>query len=85
MRVFERSAEIMNEKEINKRNDDETMINNFSDVLLPSIASVAKNINYSFFSLHNNSLTSYGDFKIPQNASKNIKIFNGKIFALVRI
>ncbi|XP_029179226.1 uncharacterized protein LOC114946743 isoform X1 [Nylanderia fulva] len=80
--VFERSAEIVDEKEVNKKNNAETMTNDFSDVLLPSIASVAKNKNYSIFSLHNNSLTSYGDFKIPQNASKNIKIFNEKIFAL---
>ncbi|KAL6446330.1 hypothetical protein ACFW04_001137 [Cataglyphis niger] len=82
--VFERSAEIMDE---NKRNnDDETMADDFSDILLPSVeTTVAKNfINYSIFSLraHNNSLTSYGDIKIPQNASKNSKAFNGKILAL---
>ncbi|CAL1673937.1 unnamed protein product [Lasius platythorax] len=83
-RLFERSAEIMDEKETN--NDDETMTNDYSDVLLPSVASaVAKNmIKYPIFSLRNNTLTraSYGDFRIPQNASKNSKAFNGKIFAL---
>lgn len=64
------------------------MADDFSDILLPSVeTTVAKNfINYSIFSLraHNNSLTSYGDIKIPRNASKNSKAFNGKILALVR-
>ncbi|XP_029673060.1 uncharacterized protein LOC115241436 [Formica exsecta] len=81
-RVFERSAEIMDENKTN--NDDETM--DFSDVLLPSVeTTVAKNfINYSIFSLRarNNSLTSYGDIIIPQNASINRKAFNRKILAL---
>ncbi|XP_070154402.1 uncharacterized protein [Polyergus mexicanus] len=77
-----RSAEIMDENKTN--NDDETM--DFSDVLLPSVeTTVARNfINYSVFSLRarNNSLTSYGDIKIPKDALKNSKAFNGKILVL---
>lgn len=80
--MFKRSAEIMN---ANINNEDEIMADEFSDVLLPSIKpTVTKNIaNYSIYSLRNN-LTSYGDIKILQNVSKDIKT-NGEIFAIVRL
>ncbi|XP_072759242.1 uncharacterized protein [Anoplolepis gracilipes] len=72
VRVFKRSAEIIDKKK-KRNNDDEIMSNNFSDVLFPSVEStVAKNIiNYSSFSSSNNTLTSYGGIKFPQSTSKN--------------
>lgn len=72
--VFERSAEIMDEKKKIINNEDEIMADDFSDVLLPSVKlTVAKNIaNYSILTRE-----SYG-------ASKDIKTFNEKIFTIVR-
>lgn len=71
--MFERSAEIMD----TRRSNDEIMADNFSDTSLSSRESTAtidkKIIN---FVLHNNSLMSYGEFKILPNN----KVFNGKMY-----
>ncbi|XP_071626964.1 uncharacterized protein [Temnothorax longispinosus] len=68
--LFERSAEIVD----SRRNNDEIMADDFSDISLSSresTATIDKNI--INFVLHNNSLMSYGEFKILPNVS-NINI-----------
>ncbi|XP_018313581.1 uncharacterized protein [Mycetomoellerius zeteki] len=76
-RKFERSAEIMDPR----RNNDE-ITDNFSDISLSkreSTAGIDKN-NINHFVLRNNSLISYGEFKILSNFS-NIKEQQQKIQA----
>lgn len=66
--LFERSAEIMD-----SRSNDEIITDNFSDTLFSpheSSATIDKKMINS--DLHNNSLMSYGEFKILSN----IKVFN---------
>lgn len=72
--VFKRSADMDP-----KRNNDEIRTDDFSDILFSSRESTAAENIINYFNLHNNSLISYGEFKILPNAS-NIKIFNQKVF-----
>lgn len=60
-----------------KRSNDEIIADNFSDISLSSresSATIDKKIINSV--LHNNSLMSYGEFKILSN----IKVFNEKMY-----
>lgn len=70
--LFERSAEIMD----SRRSNDEIIADNFPDISLSreSSATIDKKIINSV--LHNNSLTSYGEFKILAN----IKVFKEKTY-----
>jgi len=66
---------------IRKENNDEIMTNDFSDISLSSRKSTAtfdKNI-INHLILSNNSLMSYGKFKILPNASST-KVFHEKIY-----
>lgn len=72
--MFERSAEIVDPR----RNNDEIMAD-FSNILSSrESTTIDKNI-INYFVLRNNSLMSYGEFKVLPNAS-NIKVFNGKMY-----